>query len=361
MKVFNDTVYSFAHIVEIPRNELKRIDLAMCNQPKETLGSFYNRQNDKPDVLINAGFFALNTGGTIFNVIDEHNIVSTHDNYKNGIGITNNHMDLQFGSIDNLREQVVDFVSGYPVLVQDSKSCAPWTYANEINYRAMRTMIGYNDTNIYTVSVDKPGIAFDAMANLMIRIGCKFACNLDGGGSTRCMVGGNVVNKPTENRAVDTVMAFYLTDDARNAYYGTSPETPEYYEYTIKSGDTWWGISEKETGNGANYKELQKYNNWPSNKALVIGEKIKIPYSMNPNMTPPRPNPHEPSKPNTPPEPDTDEEHHTQIPQMDLKPAMQTKEVLGKFIYDLVNKKYQIINNDGQVIAEFANNFCIKQ
>lgn len=360
MKVYNDTVHNFVHIIEIPREELKKIDLALCKQPKETLGSFYNRQNDKPDVLINAGFFSMKTGDTIFNVIDEDNVIAASCEYKNGMGITMDHSYFQFGSFDYLLGNVSDFVTGYPVLVQNYTSCAPWTYAKEINYRAMRTMVGYNDNMVYIASVDKPGLAFDAMAELMIRIGCKYACNLDGGGSTRCMVGGKVVNTPTEDRRVDTVMAFYLTDEARDAYYGTSPDAPEYYEYTIKSGDTWWGIAERETGSGVNYPELQKYNNWPSNKALVIGETIKIPYRMNPNATPPKPTPPEPPKPITPPEPDSDKEDHSQVPQMDLKPAMQIKEVLGTFVYDTVSKKYQILDNDKNIIAEFMDGFCTK-
>ncbi len=81
---------------------------------------------------------------------------------------------------------------------------------------------------------------------------------------------------------------------------------------------------------------------------------------MNPNATPPKPTPPEPPKPITPPEPDADKEDHSQVPQMDLKPAMQIKEVLGTFVYDTVSKKYQILDNDKNIIAEFMDGFCTK-
>lgn len=46
MKVYTDTTYKYAHIVEINKSELKKIDLAICKQPRETLGSYYSRQRN---------------------------------------------------------------------------------------------------------------------------------------------------------------------------------------------------------------------------------------------------------------------------------------------------------------------------
>lgn len=293
MRVYTDKIYSYAHIVEINKSEISKIDLAICKQPKETLGNFYKRQTTKPDVLINAGFFAMKTGETIFNVVDEGKVVSNNPSYKWGFGITSDHKSLKYGSIADKNNNFIDFVTGYPPLVDNGKSCAPWKFANEINYKALRTMVGYNDTKIFVVNIDKPGLGFTAMANLMIRIGCKYAINLDGGGSSRCLVKGKVINKPTENRAVDSVLAFYLAKATNTTKpttppsgtttkpsTGTSTSNSGYYIYTVKKGDSWWAITARECGNGANYKKLQQYNNWPAHKTLMVGAKIKIPYSM---------------------------------------------------------------------------------
>lgn len=347
MKVYKDSVYSYVTIVEVKKSELEKVDLAVCKQPKETLSEFYNRQTVKPDVLTNAGFFVLKTGDTIFNLIDESKTMSVDGRYVMGIGIESDHKTVKYCAYNDAVGKCVDFVTAYPPLVDNYKSCAPWKFATELNYNATRTMVGYNDDTIYIVSVDAPGLKYDAMAELMIRIGCRYACNLDGGGSVRCMVGGEVANNPKVNRAVDSVLALYLTDAAKQNFYGPA-ESDEYYLYTIKYGDTWWGIATKETGSGKNYTKLQQYNNWPASKALGVGEQIKIPYSMNPNATPPEPKP---------PEGDTDEEDHSQIPQLDLEPSVQTKKILGSFVYDVKNNRYQIINNNDEVIAEFSDKF----
>lgn len=329
MKVYTHSSYNYVHIVEIPKSEIRKIDLAMGKQPKETLGDFYNRQTDKPDVLVNAGFFATSTGETVFNVVDDGIVYSTNPKYKWGIGITKEHKDIKYGSIEYASNGFVDFVSGYPPLVDNGVSCAPWTFANEINYKALRTMIGYNDTTIFIVTVDKPGMTFNTMASLMISIGCKYAVNLDGGGSSRCMVNGKVINTPTENRKVDSMIAVYL-NKSNNTNKGDVEM--DYSIYTVKTGDSWWGIAYKETGNGANYKQIQAYNNWPSNKALIIGETIKIPNSLKLGYT----------TPVTPTIPETPTVSKTQ---------------LGIFVYDNTTKKYQILNNSKEVIAEFSDSF----
>ena len=276
MKVYIHPEYDYVNVVEVLKSEIKYIDLCMCAQPKETLGSFYSRQEDKPDVLINAGFFATSTGDSCFNIVDDGVVYSENSKYKWGMGITKDHKELKYGSIAMPSYGLVDFVSGYPNLVDGGKSCAPWTFATEINYKALRSMIGYNDTSIFFVTVNKPGMTFTTMANLMIDLGCTHAVNLDGGGSSRLMVGGEVINSPTENRAVDSVFALWLTDEARNNYYGNDEEK-DYYEYVVQPGDSWWKIADNELDNAYLYTKLSEYNNWDGKTSLQPGDIIKIP------------------------------------------------------------------------------------
>lgn len=47
--------------------------------------------------------------------------------------------------------------------------------------------------------------------------------------------------------------------------------------YTVKKGDTPWGIAVKFYGNGYKYKEIMKYNGLPENDYIYEGQVLKIP------------------------------------------------------------------------------------
>jgi hypothetical protein len=81
--------------------------------------------------------------------------------------------------------------------------------------RHPRTMIGYNDREIIIATVDgrqpgwSVGMTYYEQAQLMQRLGCTEALNLDGGGSTTCWVDGRVVNKPSggmERRIANAIL-----------------------------------------------------------------------------------------------------------------------------------------------------------
>ncbi len=56
----------------------------------------------------------------------------------------------------------------------------------------------------------------------------------------------------------------------------TKPATG-YKFYTVKIGDSWWGIAAREMGNGAKYKELAEYNGLKTTSIIKPGQTIKIP------------------------------------------------------------------------------------
>lgn len=209
MQVYTSENYSYVRIAKIAKDEIDKIDFALCQQPKETLASFYNRQTYKPDLLTNAGFFALNTGETIFNCICDGKVVSSNNLYQWGMGIIGDN-ELRYGSVTSRNWRC--FLSGYPNLL-DSGIQIPITFAQELNYKARRTMIGYSEKYIYIVCVENPGMDFNEMQNLMYRLGCNFAINLDGGGSTKMLYKGKIITTDSYNRAVDTVIAVYLKDN----------------------------------------------------------------------------------------------------------------------------------------------------
>lgn len=279
MKVYKHAKYSYVTIVEVPYNEIEKLDLSICAQPKETIPNFYKRQTVKPDVVMNAGFFGLSNGATCFNLVDDGTVYGQTEKYQYGFGISKDHKRFEYGALSLNKSKWVDFISGYPNLIDSEKSCAPWSFATEINYKAARSIAAYNDKNVYFITVDKPsGMNFDQMASMLLDMGIKYAINCDGGGSTRIHVGGQVANTPTENRAVDSVLCIYLTEAAKKVFYEENDKTDgDYYIYTVVSGDSWWRIASTQLGDPYLYPKLQEYNNWPANKGLIVGAEIKIP------------------------------------------------------------------------------------
>lgn len=211
MRTYSPTGKSYVHIVEIPRSEIDEIRVEQCNQPRETLKSFYNRQTKKPDVLINGGLFGMQGGIPCFGLIIDGQTVANDGARVWGIGVVGD-SDVSYGKLD--AKNWKSWISGYPVLIENGKKTSI-ADALELDYKARRTIWGISDKNVYLVTVDSPGMKFSDMQTLMLGLDCSAAINLDGGGSTRCMVKGDVVTQYVENRAVDNVVAVYLKEETK--------------------------------------------------------------------------------------------------------------------------------------------------
>lgn len=219
MEIYSPTNKSYVHIAKIPRTEIKKIDIATCNEPAETLDSFYKRQAVKPDLLVNCSLFGMSSGIPCFGLIDEGKIRANDGARVLGVGVKND-ADIAFGHInDGWR----DWVSGYPVLVQDGKKTTIID-ALDLNYKAKRMMWGFNNQYVYIVAVEDPGMLFNEMQDLMCDLGCSYAINLDGGGSVRMLQDGKNVVGNLVNRPVDNVLAIYLkTETSSNTTSTTQP------------------------------------------------------------------------------------------------------------------------------------------
>ena len=204
MKTYNPEKH--ITVIEIQKSEIEKVDFALCKQPRQTLKAFYDGCKTKPDIICNGGFFNMSDGSTVFNLKDEDKIVSNNQQYRWGIGIVDG--ELKFGCLDQINFK--DFISAYPSLVEAGEAIKI-TFAKEIDYKARRTILGYNDKNIFIVAVDMPGMTFSEMQKFMIKLGCTFAINLDGGGSTKILgKDGKSITSTLYNRAVDNVVAVYL-------------------------------------------------------------------------------------------------------------------------------------------------------
>jgi exopolysaccharide biosynthesis protein len=82
--------------------------------------------------------------------------------------------------------------------------------AQEINYKARRTILAYTETIIYVIAIESPGMNFYEVQNMLMEMDLDYAINLDGGGSTKILENGKSITSTLYNRAVDNVIAFYL-------------------------------------------------------------------------------------------------------------------------------------------------------
>lgn len=204
MDIYKPTNYSCATVYKLAKSEIDRVDFAIGKQPKETLESYYRRNDPKPDLLFNGGFFNMANGGTIFTYVDEGAVHSYAANLVEGIGIKNK--ELVLGSYSS---EYTDFVSGYPVLVRDGRAVSS-NVGSEIDYKARRTLLGYNATHIFVITIELPGYKFSDCKNLLISLGVTNAINLDGGGSTRLLLNGVRKTSTIYSRPIDNMVAIYL-------------------------------------------------------------------------------------------------------------------------------------------------------
>lgn len=201
---------SYITVVTIPKVQIKKIDVAMGAEPVERMERAYLRL-DKPDFMINGGFFDMSNGKTASNLIDD-GVVKGKTCSNFGLVVDNN--DIRFGDI---AEAKVDFIGGTPALIKNSKIDIDQSYGDAFNNcRHPRSAIGDNKDNFFLVAVDGrtngPGMTLPELAQFMLSIGCVNAINLDGGGSTRLLHKGDAINRPTENRKVDNFVCVWTKE-----------------------------------------------------------------------------------------------------------------------------------------------------
>ena len=213
------TVYvnEYTQLDIIPFDSIQEVRFCKLAEPTEMLEHYYNRAENKPNIMVNGGLFDMKTGHNVMSFVSMY----VEQNYKNGfmgMGTTcYKAQTLQYGK-DNSREWR-DFMTAYPMLVIDGKANKDYGNAKTLNYRTARTAIGVTETgNILVLTVDKPGMTFEQMTAIFLQYHAIYAMNLDGGGSVRKLHNGKVVNNPSENRKVDSAFCVYLKKDLLAMY-----------------------------------------------------------------------------------------------------------------------------------------------
>ncbi|MBS4036275.1 MAG: phosphodiester glycosidase family protein [Ignavibacterium sp.] len=139
-------------------------------------------------------------------------------------------------------ENLLVGIGGAPTLVKDGQVNV--TYNEEIMWgsgvgydnRDPRTAVGYTaDNHVIMIVADgrqvaSQGVGLPELAQIMIDLGCVKAINLDGGGSTQMAAGNQLVNTPSESRAVPTILTVTHKDSLK------LPAVPQF-EKIIDTGD----------------------------------------------------------------------------------------------------------------------------
>ena len=168
--------------------------LDFVNKPM-TAKTVYNTY--KPTAFINACLYDMATSTNITNVKDE----TVPDGYlftSEGIGIVNG--KPKWTTLNDTTVQ--DFVAGSPILVKNGKISIEWgnKVSTAIQGKAYRSSIGFNDEYVF-LFVSDVTMTLTGLANYMLGQGCKYAINLDGGGSCHLQVGQKTYTKSTRKNA----------------------------------------------------------------------------------------------------------------------------------------------------------------
>ena len=210
-------VNEYTQLDIVPFDSIQEVRFCKLAEPTEMLEHYYDRAENKPNIMVNGGLFDMKTGHNVMSFVSMYE----EQNYKNGfmgMGTTcYKAQTLQYGK-DNSREWR-DFMTAYPMLVIDGKANKDYGNAKTLNYRTARTAVGVTETgNILVLTVDKPGMTFEQMIAIFLQYHAVYAMNLDGGGSVRKLHNGKVVNNPSENRKVDSAFCVYLKKDPLAMY-----------------------------------------------------------------------------------------------------------------------------------------------
>ena len=201
-------------IVELDQKELNKIDFELCHGPaniggRQTLEQYYASCDVKPDFLINGGFFNMANGETIWAYEDDKKPIMDYGvQYHIGIGIVDG--KLTYGNWYDY--DWTDFVTGYPILIENGKKTSGTIGWNDSGVKGtkIRTSLGWNDDKVYIICAEGNGVTLSYLQDLFFKLNCKYASNLDGGGSTRMLKNGKKIVGSIANRPVDNVVAFYI-------------------------------------------------------------------------------------------------------------------------------------------------------
>ena len=198
--------------VKIKFNEITSINLVHIEEgiTASNIKSWHN-----PDAFINLALYDMATKENIVKLIDD-NIESGYLFADRGIGITTDNKPIWCSLAEaKTNPDIVDYVSGAPVLVVDNKINIDWgnKVSTQIQGKHIRSAVGISDNELILYVSDTP-MTLESLASTMISLGCKYAINCDGGGSSHLYADGKTYKAST--RANPTWLLVYKNKEDVN-------------------------------------------------------------------------------------------------------------------------------------------------
>ena len=194
-------------VIKIPREKIKKIDIINV-QGGITASQVYSKY--KPDYLINLALYDMASRTNITHLKDE-SVASGYLFSEYGIGVKG---DAEITFCTKNDKTVRDFVAGSPTLVEFGEKFIDWgnKKSSYVCGSHIRSAIGFNDNEIILFNSDAE-TNLDELSQALISEDCKFAINLDGGGSCHLQKGEKVYRKST--RANVSWLLVYLKEEKK--------------------------------------------------------------------------------------------------------------------------------------------------
>ena len=191
---------SNAYIVSISNDEIEKIDIVQLGGC--TMKQWYDKKINKPDYMINASLWDKNGAiGTIW----QNGKLVRNEGTGYGFGINKNG-SFGFGNPWDIAWN--NYITGYPALIKDGKITSDSVDGYVMNSHTKRSVIGSAGDKIYLISMNN--VTIEQLKVALNNFGIYNAINLDGGGSSRLMVGDKAVNSPTADRIIPNAICVWL-------------------------------------------------------------------------------------------------------------------------------------------------------
>jgi len=205
-------------IISIPTNSIDKYDIAFSHSDLDFKPTSLFGKSANAIAAINGGFFNMDSGGSsTYFEIDDIVIANTRNpdlkwgirkDLMNGAIVLENEslISIQKANTDNFYElskmEEAVLVTG-PLLILNSV-LMEFPNLKFVNNRHPRTCIGITHDSIKIITVDgrssnAQGMSLQELQKYLQSIGCVYAINLDGGGSTTMWINGKgIVNCPSD-------------------------------------------------------------------------------------------------------------------------------------------------------------------
>ncbi|MDD3885533.1 MAG: phosphodiester glycosidase family protein [Victivallaceae bacterium] len=211
-------LYGGSQFVSVAQIELDRpglvLGIGVCNdRTRMTLGEMARR--DHALLAINSGYFFMADPSAPAGALKHGGVTESTGDIGNGVGgvvaFTGGRVEIR--PLSELQSCLSheNFRAGFPLLVNRGAICANLGESEHALDRHPRTAVGLdNARHFYWVTFDgradgrADGVDCRSLADFMRQLGCEYALNMDGGGSTMMWARPHgIVNHPSDNHRFD--------------------------------------------------------------------------------------------------------------------------------------------------------------